>query len=68
VRVAEAGQGEYIVPAGGRGPGGAGGGASVTIGDININIPPGSALDPQAVANAVYAALRNGALQLPAAA
>jgi hypothetical protein len=55
VRVAEAGVGEYITPAN-RG-GGGGGSISVSFGDILI--PPGSSLDPGAVANAVAVAVRN---------
>jgi hypothetical protein len=65
VRVAEAGQGEYITPAGGRSNGGAPGSVSVSIGEMHLTVPPGSS--PEEFADRFYAALRNGALQLPAA-
>lgn len=65
VRVAEAGVGEYITPASG-GPGGsAPGSVTVSIGEMNLTVPPGSS--PDDFAARFYAALRSGALNLQAA-
>ena len=70
VRVGEGGRGETIVP---DGAGGGGfGGVNVSIGDVIVQIPPGSSLDPEQVAYATMVALRDNiaglASRLPAAA